>query len=67
MHVCCGKQSHHGYGHPHGAACGCGCGSHAGRRFQTKDEKVERLEQYLESLRKEAQAVQEHIAALQEG
>ena len=31
----------------------------------TKEEKTAKLEEYLESLQKEAQAVQEHIAKLQ--
>jgi hypothetical protein len=42
----------------------CSCGSSFERRFQTKEEKIKRLEQYLDSLQKETQAVQEHIAAL---
>jgi hypothetical protein len=32
----------------------------------TKEEKIAQLEEYLDNLQKEAQAVQEHIAKLQE-
>jgi hypothetical protein len=57
----CGHKGHH-----HGDACGCGCGTplHGGRRFWTKEEKIARLEGYLESLEKEAQAVKEQIAEM---
>ena len=57
----CGCGRHHGGDH-HSAQCGCG--AHFKRRFQTKEEKVKWLEQYLESLQKEAQAVQERLAEL---
>jgi transcription elongation factor Elf1 len=61
-------------GHQHKAQCGCGrhhsahcgCGSHFERRFQTKGEMVNALKKYLDSLQKEAQAVQERIAELGE-
>ena len=69
----CGSRDHHG------SSCGCGCGTrghHGGscgcgghsfrRRFVTKEEKIAQLEEYLDSLQKETQAVQEHIAKLQE-
>lgn len=68
--MCCGTGSHHGgryRGHHHGCDCGCGCGgghSHFERRFLTKEEKAVQLEQYLESLQAEAQAVEERIVAL---
>mgnify|MGYP001822052226 FL=1 len=70
----CGHRGHH-----HGDACGCGCGRsrhrhseacgcgtpmHGGRRFWTKEEKIARLERYLDSLEKEAQAVKEQIAGM---
>ena len=70
----CGHRGHH-----HGDACGCGCGRsrhrhsdacgcgtpmHGGRRFWTKEEKISRLERYLDSLEKEAQAVKEQIAGM---
>ena len=68
------ETSHHGRGHHHcgcgqghhGGSCGCGCGGGFGRRFLTKEEKVAGLQEYLENLQKEAQAVEERIAALQE-
>jgi hypothetical protein len=49
--------------------CGCGCesGHHEegrGRRFLTKAEKMEKLKNYAEELKKELQAVQEHIKEL---
>ena len=61
-----GQRCHVGHtrAHAHGAACGCGCGSHGWRRFQTREETVGRLERYLEELQKEAQVVEERIAAL---
>ena len=72
----CGHRGHHhgdacgcGGGRTrrhHGHACGCGCGMpfHGGRRFWTKEEKIARLEGYLDSLEKEAQAVREQIAEM---
>ncbi len=70
----CETRSHHGRGSHHcgcgqdhhGGSCGCGCGGGFGRRFLTKEEKIAELQEYLENLQKEAQAVQEHIAKLQE-
>lgn len=68
----CETRGHHGHGRRqcgcgqghHGGSCGCGCGKGFGRRFLTKEEKIAGLEEYLESLQKEAQAVEERIAAL---
>jgi hypothetical protein len=70
----CGTRGHPGGGchagpaRPHGASCGCGRrdGAHAWRRFQTREETLERLERYLGDLQKEAQAVEERIAALKD-
>jgi len=56
--MCCGTESHHG------GSCGCGGHFHFGRRFPTKEERVAKLEEYLEILQKEVQGVEEHIAAL---
>ena len=73
--MCCETKSHHGrgrhhcscgHGH-HGGSCGCGCGGGFGRRFLTKEEKIAGLQEYLEGLRKEAQAVEERITALKGG
>jgi len=56
-----------------GCGCDCGCGSrHHGeghghmrrRRFLTKAEKIERLQNYVEELKKEMTAVQERIKEL---
>lgn len=70
----CGHKGHHqgdacgcGCGrsrHRHGDTCGCGTPFHGGRRFWTKEEKIARLERYLESLEKESQAVKEQIAEM---
>jgi hypothetical protein len=61
-----GRRRHHcgcGQGH-HGGSCGCDYGEGFGRRFLTKEEKIVGLQEYLENLRKEAQAVEERITAL---
>jgi hypothetical protein len=52
-----------------GCSCGCGCecGGHDGyfeRRYQTKEEKITELESYLNELKTEVQAVEEHLADL---
>jgi archaellum component FlaC len=49
--------------------CTCNCGCHDesrqhGRRFFTKEEKIERLENYAEELKKELAAVTEKIKDL---
>ncbi len=47
--------------------CDCECGGHAGhfeRRYQTKAEQITELEAYLEELKTEVQAVEEHLADL---
>ena len=67
--MCCESGSHHGgwhRGHRHGDSCGCGCGGHFrfGPRFWTREEKIAWLEQYLEGLQEETQAVEERIAKL---
>ena len=63
----CGCQS------DQGCRCGCDggssceCGGHAGRferRYQTKDEQIAELEAYLNALKTEVQAVEEHLADL---
>ena len=52
-----------------GGGCNCGCeccgdGRHFQRRFQTKAEQIEELEDYLVELKLEVQAVEEHLADL---
>ena len=47
--------------------CDCGCGRSVGyfeRRYQTKAEQIAELESYLEELKTEVQAVEEHLADL---
>jgi len=47
--------------------CGCECGRHDGhfeRRYQTKAEQISELEAYLDELKKEVQAVEEHLVDL---
>lgn len=64
----CEHKGHHHGGrhrcHQHAASCGCGGHSHFGRRFWTREERIAKLEQYLEDLRQEAQAVEERIAEM---
>ena len=49
-----GQGSHHG-GMAHGM-CGCSCGE---RRFLSRKEKIEMLEEYRESLKNELEGVEE--------
>ena len=73
--MCCGDENmHHGasgchemppakhghHGHDHGT-CGCGCG---GRRFLSRKEKIEMLEEYRESLKNELEGVEEALNEL---
>jgi hypothetical protein len=67
--MCCESKGHHGgkhghRGHHHGGSCCCGGHSCSGPAFWTRAEKVAWLEQVLEGLREEVQAVEERIAAL---
>jgi hypothetical protein len=67
--MCCGEEMHgHHAGHiGHGAHHGglahgmCVCG---GRRFLSKKEKVEMLEEYRESLKSELEGVEEELNKL---
>jgi hypothetical protein len=44
----------------------CGCGAYEGvRNFLTKQEKIEILKEYKDSLEKEAKGIEEKIAELQ--
>jgi hypothetical protein len=66
---------HHHHRH-HGCECGegcrcessgceCGCGSGGfRRRYQTKEEQITELEEYLGTLKAEVQAVEEQLADL---
>lgn len=47
--------------------CGCKCGCEEGhhlRRFLTKKERTEKLQEYAEELKKEIVAVEEHLKEL---
>ena len=43
---------------------GCGCGCHDGRHFFTKEERLEKLEDYKNWIEKEKQGVEERIEEL---
>ena len=71
--MCCEDkmQSQHAghtttYGAPHRGMvhgiCSCGCG---GRRFVSRKEKIEMLEEYRESLKNELEGVEEELIELQ--
>ncbi len=50
-----------------GCDCGCDCcggSGHFERRYQTKAEQIAELESYLDELKTEVQAVEEHLADL---
>lgn len=53
-------------GHHHGGCCAYGGHPRHGPYFWTEKEKIAWLEQYLESLREGAQAVEERIAEMKE-
>ncbi|RLC66523.1 MAG: hypothetical protein DRH97_06300 [Chloroflexi bacterium] len=63
----CGCEQHsrqtpqHGMHHQRGCCCGSG---YAPRQFPTREEIVEKLEEYLKQLRAEARGVEERIAEL---
>ena len=69
--MCCGEEMHghhahrgaHHRGMAHGM-CGCGCG---GRRFMSRKERIEMLEEYSESLKSELQGVEEELKELRGG
>jgi hypothetical protein len=75
----CGNEGHghrHGHHRHHGCECGescdcrggdCQCGSGNGgfrRRYQTRTEQISELEEYLNELKAEVQAVEERLADL---
>ena len=65
----CGCGRHGGPHHHGGGECGCGRGGWESgttfrRRFQTREERVAQLREYLKDLQAEAQAVEERIAEL---
>jgi hypothetical protein len=74
----CGKHEHHGH-QEHGmnrekghGECSCGCHQHQEgmgfhRRFVSREDVVNRLEEYLKQLQAEAKGVEERIAELKKG
>jgi len=54
----------------HHAGSGCCCGGHhggfGGRRFLSKEEKIENLQKYAEGLKKEITEVEKRIAHIKE-
>ena len=47
-----------------GGGCNCEGGSHFSRRYQTKEEQIAELENYLKDLKLEVQAVEERLTDL---
>jgi hypothetical protein len=56
----CGSHDH-GKGGQHQEGCCCSSGWHFHRRFLSKEEKLSRLEAYLQDLKDEAKVVEEQI------
>ena len=59
--MCC---DHSGQSTAHSTSCCCCCTPGFRRRFLTKGEEKERLENYLEKLKKEQEGVQERLNQL---
>ena len=65
--MCCTTVSHregHRWGPQNVCFCGCDEPGNYRPRFMTKKQRIAGLEKYLESLRDEAKAVEEHIAQI---
>ena len=64
----CGRGFHHGHqGHAGGCCCDpadWGPGHRFARHFPSREERIARLEEYLQELQAEARAVEERIAEL---
>lgn len=66
-----GEWLHHGSGYDCG--CHCGCGGHHGRgwfvqrRFISKEEIINQMEEYLKQLKAEAAGVEERITEIKKG
>ena len=60
--MCCksGENKGHGFGATH-----CNCHGNI-RRFLTKEEKIEKTENYISELKKEISAAEEHLKNLRE-
>ena len=65
--MCCDTGSHHGFQRwEDQRACMCGCDDPGNYRprFMTRKQRIANLENYLDVLRDEAKAVEEHIAQI---
>ena len=65
----CGGHGHHGMYRGRHGGCSCGCHQHHGgipfpRRFVSREEVINNLEEYLKQLQAEANGVEERIAEL---
>ena len=66
----CGCEKNHSQdcqcGGERGCDCGCGCkcGGHFQRQYQTREEQISELENYLKDLKLEVQAVEERLQEL---
>lgn len=60
---CEGEGHGHRQEHVTHGKCHCGCG-HSGRRFLSRKEQIEMLEEYRESLKNELEGVEEKLNAL---
>lgn len=59
-----GHKGHHGGMAMAQGMCGCGCGC-GGRRFLSRKEQIEMLEEYRESLKSELEGIEEALKELQ--
>ncbi len=65
--MCCGNENHQCGGHHESHQnCSCSCGGHdySGPMFWTRDEKIAKLEEYLEGLQAEEKSIKERIDLL---
>lgn len=65
--MCCTTSSQHGFqrwGPRNVCCCGCDDPEDFRPRFMTKKQRIAKLEQYLEGLRDESKAIEEHIAQI---
>ena len=62
--MCCTTGSHHGFqkwGHQNACFCGCDDPQYFRPRFMTRKNRIDRLEEYLKTLRDEVKGVEEQI------
>jgi hypothetical protein len=57
------RHASHGASHMDMASVGCGC-SCSGRRFLSKNERIEALQEYKEALKNELEGVEEELTKL---